>query len=137
MGYDLHKIGMARPSLEHNRIARNIVINWYRKYGFDTYEAFQEGLADLANTDGLVPDVVFYNKAGKCIVAIEIENNRNIKRAIRKGVEDLKRDLGIQEVFIYDYILNTWYRVQPDFTVVNSDYSVVLDIELRRYIQLL
>ena len=81
MGYSLHKIGLARPALEHQRIARNIIINFYNEFGFSKYEAFQEGLADFNNPDGLVPDVKCFMNVddNKVDIAIEITTNKQIK----------------------------------------------------------
>jgi len=34
MGYELHKIGLARLDVTHQAVARNIIINFYNKKGF-------------------------------------------------------------------------------------------------------
>lgn len=54
MGYSLYKIGLTRPPLSHQRIARNIVINYYNRNGFGDYEAFQDGMADPDDPDSHV-----------------------------------------------------------------------------------
>ncbi len=135
MGYDLHKIGLARPSLAHQRFARNIVINWFLRTRFEVYEAFQEGLADPANPDGLVPDVIFCDARHKPLVAVEIERGRKMDRYFYyKCSIGLCLECGIPEVFAFDYEGHTWYKAEcrngQERMIADMDYSEILDVHL-------
>lgn len=139
MGYDLNKIGMARPAFQHCQYARNIVINYYNEKGFEEYEALNDGLADLDDTNGLVPDVVFYEVDNdyKAAVAIEIEKNKDIQDALDKA-KRLYRKYRISEIFVLDYNTLNFYKFVNGVFVEQSrvGYSDILDFSLHEYLHL-
>ncbi len=139
MGYGLEGIGMARPAILHQRISRNIVINYYVKHGFDTIEALQESTANLKPQCERIPDVVFVDVAkNKVIVSVELDKCWLKVAAAR--VEDAITDYKHKEVFWYNYIKDEWRRyywlkgnvVYDDM----EDYSQQLKIHLSDYISL-
>ncbi|GAB4351093.1 MAG: hypothetical protein OHK0038_28900 [Flammeovirgaceae bacterium] len=113
MGYTLEGLGLARPSVAHQRIARNIVINWYNMQGFEKIEAFQEGTANFKTTGEDVPDVIFVDvSTQKVVVSIEIE--KHFRSKLKRKVADLLDTFKHKEVFVYDYIRELWYRCTWD-----------------------
>lgn len=133
MGYSLEGIGMARPSLEHQRISRNIVINYYNQTQFKTYEAFQEGNASFSDPDSLIPDVVFYSVSDSTpVVAVEIETGYNYGRLYAKKVVDYFAKYGMKEVFLYDYVLRKWerYTIKADTKSKKTAYSDILQWDI-------
>jgi hypothetical protein len=136
MGYSLDGIGLARPSLEHQRITRNIVINYYNYTDFDEYEAFQEGLANPLNPNSLVPDVIFM-KDDKVHIAIEIVKDNQFNSNEFKGkIKDLITIYNIHEVFVYNYEKRCWYCFGNDLNQDEPSYSYLLEIDLDDLIEL-
>ena len=140
MGYSLEGIGMARPSLEHQRISRNIVINYYNQTGFKTYEAFQEGNASFSDPDSLIPDVVFFSVSDSSpVVAIEIETGYNYSRLYARKVVDYFAKYGMKEVFLYDYVTKKWerYSIKANKKSKKTAYSDILQCDISHYTALL
>ena len=136
MGYSLDGIGLARPSLRHQRIARNIVINYYNDTYFADYEAFQEGLANILDPNSLVPDVVFMQN-NKIEVVIEIANHLQFKSKLLKGkVEELLSTYDIKEVFVYNYEESIWSCYGKELDVDEPSYSNLLELDLDDLIEL-
>jgi hypothetical protein len=156
MGYDLHKIGLSRPPIAQQRIARNIILNYYTHHGFSRYEAFQETLSDVNDPESHIPDVLFKDKKGKPVVGIEITKTKNVEYAKFVFVE-LLGCTPIEEVFMLDFQQKIWYYANrkeqtadffdkfkdygfPDWKEVKIhtgiSYSEVLGIDLEEYISL-
>ena len=139
MGYDLSGLGMARPALTHQRITRNIVINFYNKFGFEQIEAFQECTANTKPTCEKIPDVVFFDlHADKVVVSIELEKNWN-GETIQKINQSLLRKFKHQEVFLYNYPKEKWRRYYLKGRQVfydETDYSDVLGIYLSEFVDI-
>ncbi len=133
MGYDLHKIGMARPAVSHQRIARNIVINFYLRTSFKQFEAFQEGTANNKSTCEKIPDITFVEmETGKVLVSVEIEKIWS-GATIWKIENELIKKYKHQEVFLYNYKKNLWrkyYKKGKEIVFEETAYSSVLQINL-------
>lgn len=139
MGYDLDGIGMARPAMVHQRISRNIVINYYVKHGFDTIEALQESTANLKPTCEQIPDVVFVDVAtNKVIVSVELD--KAWLKITRVRIEEALTKYKHKEVFWYNYTRDEWerhYLYKGNFECdIMEDYSQQLKIHLSDYITL-
>ncbi len=102
MGYNLNGLGMATPTRRHKEISRNIVINFYLRFGFDKYDIYQEAAADQSDHNGLVPDPIIYqNRAKKPVTMFEIDHTKALWRADVK-IGPYLDHYGVREVFVYD-----------------------------------
>ena len=139
MGYDLSGLGMARPALTHQRITRNIVINFCNKFGFEEIEAFQECTANTKPTCEKIPDVVFWDlHAEKVVVSIELEKYWNTE-TIEKIVQSLLKKFKHKEVFLYNYVKMKWRRYYlkgKEAFYDETDYSEVLGINLSEFVDI-
>lgn len=134
MGYSLSGIGMARPAILHQRIARNIVINYYLQTGFASFEAFQEGNASFSDPDSLIPDVVFYaHDSPTPLVAVEIERTALIAYRLPAKISEYLNVYGLSEVFSLDYEKGIWTRHSRSPKGIKSkqtSFSEVLQTDL-------
>lgn len=133
MGYSLEGIGMARPAVSHQQIARNIVINFYLLTKFEKFEAFQEGTANNKPTCEKVPDVTFVDiKTEKVLVSVEIEKFWS-GETIWKIKESLINRYKHKEVFLYNYRKNLWrkyYKKGKEILFTETAYSDVMQVNL-------
>ena len=138
MGYSLHKIALMRPPLPHQRIARNIVINYFNRNSFVKYEAFQDGMAVPDDPDSHVPDVVFIeNSSNKVRLVIEIVDNKNFsEKYVAYLVETLTEQKNIKEVFLYNCEQKIWQSYGADIDERNPAYSKLLKIDFSEYTML-
>lgn len=139
MGYDLHKIGMARPAVSHQQISRNIVINFYLQTKFKKFEAFQEGTANNKPTCEKVPDVTFLELVSeKVFVSVEIEKVWS-GATIWKIENELIKKYKHKEVFLYNYKKNEWrkyYQKQKEIVFEPTAQSNILSINLADLVEL-
>ena len=125
MGYDLSGLGMARPTIQHQRLARNLMLNYYLKKGFTPYEVIQER-AIQDDQDGLVPDLSFLEN-GREILVLEIEKHTKKSIAFAKAKFLFDR-YKIKEVFIYIYDKDKWYYYNArNNKQEDISYSTTLD----------
>jgi hypothetical protein len=136
MGYSLEGLSLMRPSLEHQRAARNIVVNYSRRNGFRDFEAFQDGMVDSSDSDGLVSDVVFLDSYGKSVVVVEIEETRHLKYRALPKVPTLIEEYGVKEVFIFDYQKGNWVKFMGNKELYDVSHSSVLQIDFKEYTSL-
>ncbi len=72
MGYTLHDLTLSRPTVAQQRIARNIMLNYYTRHGFAHFEAFLETLSNQEDPESYVPDILFVDGKGSAAVAVEL-----------------------------------------------------------------
>ncbi len=156
MGYTLHDLALARPPIAQQRVARNLVLNYYTRHGFARFEAFQETLSIPTDAESYVPDVLFVDARGAAAVAVELCATKKVEQAKFAMVELLGCST-TEEVFVLDYQTKRWYYAarkqqrkaffdafQDDgfagtedlLIQSNHSYSTVLGIDLSDYIAL-
>jgi len=136
--YSLCKIALSRPPLNHLRIIRNIVINYYNTCSFSKYEAIHEALFDPADVDGLVIDLIFLNvEIRKPDVAIVVFSDEQMQSAYRIGmIFDLLQNYEYSEVFAYNEELKYWKCFGKDVDKSSPSFSKILQIDFAEMIHL-
>ena len=130
-----NKIGMASATYLHQEAIRNILVNYFTATKYKNFEPIPDFAIDANDLAGSQrPDVLFYNKKGVCMVALELDNKKGIKVAATKSIEYLE-DKSSVEAFTYNYDTKTWVRYGVNdedeiFEETNESFSEVLQIDL-------
>lgn len=119
--FDEWGTAIPRPAIPHQRIIRDIILNWYLRTGFHTYEALPEpGIwIELDDDDGnsnmfeRVPDVGFVLPGyDKVTVAIEVLKSGSYTRTELLSKREEYYKYGMAELFIYNYMSGSWKEVR-------------------------
>ncbi len=122
------KIGMAQPKWQHQRIMRNIIVNYYKgtKQKLELIPA-----AEFQNeANNLAPDLLFID-GSNTIVCIEIDHSQRlteIKRILR--LQSLLADEPtLQEVFFYNYVTGEIFGYSDTSKDIGA-FSTVLNVDI-------
>lgn len=122
------KIGMAQPKWQHQRIMRNIIVNYYRganqKLELIPAAEFQN------EADNLAPDLLFVD-GSDTIVCIEIDHSDRLTE--RRRVPHLQSLLAdeptLQEVFFYDYVTGAIFGYSNTSKDIGT-FSNILNVDI-------
>jgi hypothetical protein len=136
--YSLYKIALSRPPLNHLRIIRNIIINYYNTCSFSKYEAIHETLFDPADVDGLVIDLIFLNvETRKPEIALVVISDKQIHSEYQMLIAShLQHDYDFLEVFAYNNESKDWYCFGKDVDKSSPSFSKILQIDFAEMIHL-
>jgi Uma2 family endonuclease len=133
------KVGMPQPTWRHQRIMRNIIVNYYKlpksKRPLELIPAAEIG--EVSN--GLAPDILFIDKSGNSIVFIEIDHTKNLSPRQRYLRAEILFDRAetLQEVLFYNYKTGEWDKYVSDKEKKGDlpYYSSVLDADCNTLIK--
>ena len=115
--YGFERIGMPRPTVEHQRTITRVLFYFNLKFGFKDFEMISESCISDNDLNDRAPDLVIFDKDGTVVSIIEIANNKGIKGTTKRITEWAAKN-DIKEVMIYNYEKKEWHK-----------YTDLIDIE--------
>lgn len=142
-GHGPHNLGMTpRPNFEHQLMISKIIRNLGALDHGRNLLILPETRVTHPQQKEYAPDVVIYDKQNfingeyQPSIIIEIEKTARIKANISKVKEIYNLVPSIREAFVYDYEKQIWYFVSPDSQVYESSNSLILGIEIGKWVRL-